>query len=141
MWRVEDPLGTDPDLFLEAPDHAGREAGADEPPDPVVRRRILRDEHDTTALRRERHDSRAIVRGERLPVAIRLFYLPMSEHGPELDVAPVRAHMRPRVPEDRSHLALLCIQLVRHPVPIQGRIEEVDMGHFGDSHVFSRHSE
>ena len=85
----------------------GREAGADEPPDPVVLRRVLRDEHDAPLSRWRRDDRGAIVHREYFPVTIGLLDLLVGEDRPELDVASEGGHMSPGMPQNRRDLTQL----------------------------------
>jgi hypothetical protein len=131
---VEYPLGALGDLLFEPTDHAGCEARADQLSELEVLGRVLGDEHDASPFLRERHDGRAVVRGERLPVTIRLLDLVVAEQRPELDIASEGRHMGAGMPEDGSDLAQFGIQPVRHPAPVQRRVEKVDIKYFGDGH-------
>ncbi len=131
---VEDPIGAGPDLLLELGDHPWREPGADQSPHPGMFGSFLGDEHHPASFLLERDDHGAVEGGEGLPVTVGLLHLPMAEHRPEADVGVERRDVRLRVPTDRPARAHLVVEVVRHAVAIQRRVEQIGVADLVPGH-------
>ena len=126
----DDLIGTPADMRLELGNHPRSESHADEPPQSGMLGWIHR--HDRVpATRGEcRCDARAVVRAERLPIAIGPGNLCVGDDRPELDVAVVCVGQdaNPRMAMHRAGRTQLAEQLVREPLPVERAVGEVELG-------------